>query len=227
MDENAPENTTSPSEKRAVRSRWQVGLRGLALLVVAVAVWMAYFVDRREIPRLESRIAALRPISRELFVDDPRQIAVVKREGMWYDENRWEIYLPEGSYRLCLATRQVDDLSPGVRRPADPVSLAPVVKSMPIGAGRHQVDLDLNPEQGVWKIAVGLDRAGRVEVEEPKEWGPDTGSSGGSEVSASEQRPADRPLVLFRRRFMKPDGKVPKGPTDGVLVWIERTAGPP
>jgi len=222
LGENAVSHTSGGPEKtpavgRPDRSRWQVGLGSLAFLVLVIAVWMTYFVNRLEIDRLESRIAALRPMSRELVVTDPSQIAAVGLTAMWFDENRWEVYLPEGSYRLRLATREVAT-----------DGLAPAVKSLPIGPGWHRVDLEIVPDKAVWKIAVGLDRAGRVEAEEPKEWASDRGSEGGGQVSRSQQQPADRPLVLFRRRFM-PLGRsaAPIGPTDGVLLWIERTAGPP
>ena len=50
----------SPAPPLARRRR-QVGLRTLFLLVIAFAVWITYFNDRRGIATLEKRIATLRP----------------------------------------------------------------------------------------------------------------------------------------------------------------------
>ncbi len=109
------------------RRRWQVGLRTLFLLMAAIAVWMGYSVNLRDNAALRARIEAMIPIAHELVIDDDAKIAVVKMEPYWYDENRWEIHLPDGSYRLCIATRGVDENG-----------FAPVKKSAAIGAGRHQ-----------------------------------------------------------------------------------------
>ena len=62
--------------------------------MAAIAVWMTCFLNRRQNARLEARIQALLPLVHELVIDDPAKIAVVKLEEYWYDENRWEVYLP-------------------------------------------------------------------------------------------------------------------------------------
>src|SRR5215468_248973 len=72
------------------------------LLMAAIAVWMAYFVNRRHNAALEARIKTMVPLAHELIIDDPKKIAVVRMEEYWYDENRWDLYLPEGRYRLCV-----------------------------------------------------------------------------------------------------------------------------
>jgi len=198
------------------RRRWQVGLRTMFLLTAAIAAWITVFINRRENAALESRIAAIRPLARELVVDDAQRIAVVKLEELWMDENRWDIYLPDGTYRLCVATRGIDD-----------EGLVPAVKSAPVAAGRHRVVLDQTLDGEARRIVVTWDGAKLLEVVEPKAWDPGTGSSGGGDYSRSTQLPDDKPAVLFRRRFSRPDAKgqvsSPVGPTDGLLLWIERT----
>ena len=48
----------------------------------------------------------------------------------------------------------------------------------------------------------------------------------------SEQFAPERPVILFRRRFMGPrddQGRsvVPEGPTAGVMLWIEKVKDEP
>jgi hypothetical protein len=209
-----------PAIKRADRRRWQVGLRTLFLLMAAVAVWMAYFINRRQSATLEARIKAMVPLAHELIIEDAKKIAVVKLEEYWYDENRWEISLPDGRYRLCVATRGIDDMG-----------LAPPVKSTPLKAGRHHIELEQRRDHDVWRVTVLWDETALLAVEERKDWDPGHGSAGGGQFARSEQLSPDKPVVLFRRRFMREVGKdqitqitTPPGPTEGILLWIERIA---
>jgi hypothetical protein len=186
--------------------------------MAAIAAWMAYFVNRRHNADLEARVNALVPLAHELVIEDPQKIAVVKLEEYWYDENRWEIHLPVGRYRLCVSTRGIDD-----------TGLAPAVKSTPIEAGRHLLALEQRRVNDAWRVTVLGNGRELLAVEEPKTWDPGSGSEGGGQYAVSEPLPPDQPAVLFRRRFMRPNGKggatTPLGPTEGILMWIERTPG--
>lgn len=201
------------------RRWWQVGLRTLLLLTAALAVWMAFFINRRQNAVLEARIGAMVPLAHELIVGDEKKIAVVKLEEYWYDENRWDLYLPRGRYRLCLATRDLTD-----------AGLPPALRSVPIAAGLHHLALEQWQDQDAWRITVTGDGAEKLSVVEPKEWNPGRGSTGGGQYPVSEQLPPDKPAVLFRRRFMREDCKgrmtTPSGPSEGILLWIEPMSGP-
>ncbi|WP_406697783.1 hypothetical protein V5E97_02850 [Singulisphaera sp. Ch08] len=206
-------------ERRPVRRRWQVGLRTLFLLTAVIAVWMTVLINREQNKSIEARIQTLRPLARELVIDDPNKIAVVKREERWYDENRWDIHLPAGQYWLCVATRGIDQNG-----------FAPVVKSERIEAGRHGLELEQKRVGTGWQVNITQDGTKRLSLEEPQEWDPATGSSGGGQYSLSTQLPADKPFVLFRRRFTRPNAQgqvtTPIGPCDGILLWIERVKFP-
>jgi hypothetical protein len=107
--------------------------------------------------------------------------------------------------------------------------LAPVAGSRPIGPGRHRLALEQRLDKDVWHTNVAWDGTGLLAVEEPKDWDPGLGSSGGGYFSVSEQLAADKPAVLFRRRFSRKDGNgqmaTPGGPTEGILLWIEKVGG--
>ena len=206
------------------RGRWQVGLRTVLLLTAAVAVWLTYAIERRRIADLTTRIASLSPLARELVVDDTGKIAVVKREELWYDENRWDVHLPAGRrYRLCLATRGI----------AEGVFPSPVA-SAPLAPGRHVLAVDQFRDGDGWRVDAECDGTRLVSMTEPKGWDPGSGASGGGSYQVSEQLAPERPVILFHRRFMGPRddrgrSTVPEGPTAGVMLWIEpdaRAAGP-
>ena len=180
MTESLPQlhepGTSSPAFARPSRRRWQIGLRTFFLLMAAIAVWMSYFINRRDIASLkerlettvplahqlilEARIETMAPLAHELIVDDPTQIAVVKLKEHRFDDNRWEIYLPDGTYRLCLATRGITY-----------AGLTPERKSVPITAGRHQLALEQQFDQEVWHITALWDHAKLIGIEETKDWG--------------------------------------------------------
>lgn len=198
------------------RARWQFGLRSLVLLTAAVAVWLTYALERRRIADLSTRIASLRALAHDLVVDDPGKIAVVKREELWYDENRWDIHLPAGCrYRLCLATRGIADQ--GFPTPA---------ASAPISPGRHIVAVDQVRDGDGWRITAACDGKSVLTIAEPKEWDPGTGASISSDYQVSQQIDPGESVVLFRRRFKGPrnpqgSSTLPQGPTSGVMLWIE------
>jgi hypothetical protein len=77
-----------------------------------------------------------------------------------------------------------------------------------------------------WRVDAECDGTRLVSATELKEWDPGTGSTGGGQHQVSEQFAAERPVILFHRRFMGPRddhgrSAMPEGPTAGVMLWIE------
>jgi hypothetical protein len=208
-----PENSF-PAVDRPGRRRWQIGLRTCFLLMAAIAVWMAYFINRRDIASLEPRVRRMVPLTHELVVKNPKQIAAVKLDERWFDETRWEIFLPDGEYRLCLATRGITG-----------TGLTPESKSVPITAGRHQLSLEQQLDNEVWRVTTLWDEAKLIAIEEPKDWGEISGYRG--QILGNKQLSPDQPLILYRRRFKNATENSPltdsSPPTDGILLWIERS----
>jgi hypothetical protein len=200
------------------RRHWQIGMRTLFLVVFAIAVWMTYLVNRRHNAWLQQRIANMRPLARELIVDDETKIAVVKLDELWMDDNRWEIYLPPGQYRLCLATRGIQDKG-----------LVPPVKTARVAPGRHSLSIVQTEYKSGWRVTVNLDGSDQIVVDEPKEWDAGHGSSDSGGYSTSTQLAADEPAVFVRRTFMRPNPRggysTSGGPVEGLLLWVERVRG--
>jgi hypothetical protein len=80
-------------------------------------------------------------------------------------------------------------------------------------------------DQAVHRIAITCDEDAMLVLEEPEEWDLGFGNEGGGDFAPSSQLAVNRRVVLFRRRFMRPaaagQSMAPKGPTDGLLLWIQ------
>jgi hypothetical protein len=210
------ELASEPASRRVGRRPWQFGLRTAFLITAAIAAWTAVFVNRRESEQLRTRIQTIRPLARELVVDDPDQTAVVKLDEMWYDENGWDLYLPAGQYRVCLATRGIDR-----------DGKAQAKASAPIAPGRHRLTFEQTQNAEARRLVIQNDGARLLETVEDYDKKSFSGWSSHGVFTTSIQRPADEPLFLFRRQYFVPrtDGSssVTEDPSDGVLIWIERT----
>jgi hypothetical protein len=206
-------NTGVPIEPK--RKRRFFGLSTLILLIAAIAVWFSVHVNRRRIDALKIRIAQFSEPAPELDIADPAKIAVLKHAQQGSNLHDWDVYLPKGRYRLRLATRAI------VER-----VLSAEAKSVSIDSGRHHVSLERESDGKKHRITLACDGKTVLVVEESKEWYPERGSSSDNNFDRSEQLGADRPVVLYRERFMKPTSPgvsqwTPE-PTEGMLLWIEQ-----
>jgi hypothetical protein len=188
-------------------------LRVLILLLAAIAVWTTCEINRRRIGALETKIAATRPLVRELVIDDPDRAAVMKLEQAWDDDEEMEVYLPDGQYRLCVATRGIGD-----------TGLSSPTKIMKLGAGQHLIALNVLEETSNWRVTVRTDLHGKMVIDEPRAWG-----SRGSRTVFVKDGPSDmnQPLVLIRKNFTRPVMRTGgftsfEAVPEGILLWIEK-----
>lgn len=241
-DQDTPRTAVA---NRFRRRRPQFGLLTLLLLASAFTVWVAYFNNRSAIPDLRARLDGIRPFIRELYVDDTSQIAVVKLEERWIGDNRWQVYLPSASnYRLCLATREVPD-SPlifvkaknGVAQIANPPYFPAKFESHDLASGIHTFELEsevvgakLNGlVGGEWKTSIREEGGIVLEIEEPRSWGQAAVASPDGHLAESRQYAPDQPVTLHRSRYLRTTGRFDwtggtdlPGPSDGILLWIEK-----
>jgi hypothetical protein len=216
-----PVEPTNPADAapRHDPKRWQIRLQTLLLVTAAIAVWMMAFLNDRENRVLRARIDATSPVAHELIIDDPGQIAVVKLDEWWNFEHEWDISLPDGRYRLCLATRGIAFQG-----------LAPVASSKPISAGRHRVRLHAPLDEKTQTVTADWDGKAPLSVEAPRYSRDGSTWTEEQPFTVSEQVPAGEPVVLLRRRITQLSGTgtspASEEPTEGILLWIERAPGP-
>jgi hypothetical protein len=216
MSLGAALGSTSPPDAGAThdrnRSRWQVRIRTLILVMAAIAVWIAFVINRRQNALLRERIHQMRLIAHDLVINDDNRIAVVSLDELWYDQDDWDIYLPHREYRLCIATR-------GITRDGRNPSK---YEFRPIKPGRHRISLKKITNGQSWDVMVLTDGSEFLTVNEPGDWGVARGSSGfGDQFSVSEQLSPDQPVCLFRRQFWDGPPSSSSGSSDGIQLWLE------
>ncbi len=205
--------------------KWQVrwSIRTLMLVSAVVCVWSVAIQYRLANPKLRSRIEALQRLESKLDVDDLTQIAAAPRRKSWFDESIWDLYVPPGqTATLHLATRSI---------PMDD-ELVVDTTSTALGEGKHTFELIIEELDEQWSIRVELGGKVLLERTEPLDWNPKNSSSGGIAHRRTKQTDARSGILeLFRRRFRQ---KTANGvwrdtvePTNGVLLWLERSEASP
>jgi len=215
-----PVPAAAPAVGPHQRSRLQFGVRGILLLTALVAVWGTHSLNRRSIEQLQARLPSMRAIAAELTVADPSRISVIKLPAMWFDEQKWELFLPSNEYQLCLATEEVDEQG-----------LAPVDRQLPLPQGRVRLELAKKRTDAGWQVTVLHDDQVVLTVDKPQSWDSDNGSSGGGHFDRQQEFLPDEQVILMRRRFMvrisPTRSQSPQGPAAGVLLWLEKPAADP
>lgn len=204
--------------------RWQLGLRGLILLVVVAALGFSIAADRRRIADLTPRVERLQAMVGELEVADPAQPAAMMTNENWAESLSWDVDLPPGPrYRLAVATRGIED---GDQFPEP-------LRSAPLAPGRYRLRASQDRRGATYILKIEAGDTLLLEAEESPTWGGMGYHAAGAlmvmplDVGRTIQRPVGQPLPLYRRRFGRPvpggNGRweTPDGPDEGVLLWIE------
>lgn len=185
------------------------------LLTAVVAAWAPYVRFRQQIPKIRQQIVSLREMAQEMIVEDPNQITIVYLPQTWDDEHQWDIYLPEGNYRMRLAAMEIDDNG-----------FPPEVQQTLLSGGRHRIGLLQSAEEDCWRITVTVDDRPSIETVESLDWHPRPSFPGFGGYENRMQVSADEPVTLFGQQFTQPTASgyitTPKGPSGGLKLWIER-----
>ncbi len=213
MSESVTEAQDAPVESMPRKRRSVFNLQNMLLLVAAIGVWTSWWFKQQDIARLKARIAVMRPIARELEVDDPKKFAVVQLDAHWSDDHQWDVHVPDGKFDLCIATRGIKEANVPIKATAR-VSIPP---------GRHRLSLDQVETDKGWRVSVRQDGNEILGVDEPKEWRTSTGSSTVSGYAKSTQLPTEKPMMLMHRRFTKTGANRNVWNIqleEGVVLWI-------
>ena len=71
----------------------KISLLTMLLLIAVIAVWLNYFVNARENVNLSHRLTSFKKMARELDVEDPDLLHVIRREP---EGDNWHVHVPEG-----------------------------------------------------------------------------------------------------------------------------------
>jgi len=187
------------------------------LLMAAVAIGIAYRNVRQDTNVIRAQIPGLLAAARELEIDDPKRFAVVSRLPQWSGETIWDVYLPEGrSLELSLAMDKVSSDN----------SFTKPLHRVFIDSGVRKIEFKYETQAKLSIASLLVDDTVVIEERRPKDWEPRFGSTGGGQIHLSQQYDPDKPLVLFRRRFVTRNARggaagTPKSPSQGILIWIE------
>jgi hypothetical protein len=200
----------------------QIGLRRLLILMLCAATWLAYATSQLRLTRMVSKQAMLRELSRDLVIDNPSQFAIVALDSELDASEAWECYVPDNGYELCLATRDIDLAG----YPAEH-------QSVPIPAGRYLIAVkeQTKPAKApdakeAILITVQRDRQLILEKSEAADWLTTSSSNATGQGSLSQQYDGKTPIDLLRKRIQVRTSPTtaapPTGPSNGVLLWIQR-----
>lgn len=204
-------------EKRLGMLQWN--LQTQLLLTLAVAIWIGFVCYQQQNSDLMRKIAPLQQMAAERLTEDPYRISIVRLPDTWNKEELWEVHLPEGQYRMYLATRGIN-----------PTGLAVAREEAPISSGRRRIELRRTEDEGVWSVAVFVDDQIVIQATETSDWNPDAGfvEHGGCS-NLCEQVSPNKPVILVHRRF--PQRQIggtystsTENATNGLLLWIERVS---
>ena len=203
----------------------QVSLLSLLLLIAACGIWIAYRKAVADIAGLEQQLAGLRRIARELIVEDPKQIAAVKRLPQMYNENIWDVYIPEIQGKHFELRLAMDDVPSTNQR--ESFQLEPLKQAI-LMPGKHAIELRYNAKDSQENAVLTVLVNGETVIEEirPEDWVDSSGSSSSSSVgSKSKSFDIDKPVCLRNTRFTvtQKNGitRAPQEPGPGILLWIE------
>lgn len=144
MTDSASDSATNADAKG--RIQWNIGT--LLCLTALVAAGLSYWQVSSRAVRIRKDIQEMKILAQELVVSDPTQYASISLRDSWFDEQRFQVYLPPGAtYQLHLATRRIAERSKG--------AAPPLGKSVVLRSGTHIVTFvaSRSDDDGSWTVS--------------------------------------------------------------------------
>ncbi len=216
--------------EKSVNRRWQLSLSTMLLLVTLFAVGAGFVKARHDRNELQRLLATLRPMTRELSVDNPTQIAVVRRVPTLSNELIFDAYIPKPLvptqvHRLCLVLEEIVDSGPFdvlFPQPTGSFDLQPGIHSIEL----RSTEADKNDVNSEHRFVVLVDGETVIKAKRPAVWQASNGWTSYGTISQSQAFDAKEAVQLLRRRNNEPNKNFSlsapaKKPTNGVLLWID------
>jgi len=202
----------------------QLSLANILLLVTAVAIGVSLWIKYDRNRWYEGRLPGLRNAARELNVNDLNLLHAVAPHPEWFDEKKWEIFVPEnGKFWIHAATEKV---------PADASSDEPpdVESSFQLSPGRHTIELRINRAKRKTQsneVEVLIDEKNGILIEKVYDWYPvDCSCSSSVDIEVSKSYASGENARLIRREFRPNNMKnVTNTHFNGVFLWISEDSG--
>jgi len=197
------------------RKSLQIGLRHLLVITLCSAVWIAVWINRRRANQLDAKLNDLRIVARELVIKDPTKLAVVYLDPNWFNNHRWQIYLPKTNARLCFGMRGIDSFG-----------FPTMFQSIPLKEGRFELQLENLETDDGFRIHVTRDQELLFDVKET-EWRGKSGAMTTWLINPTQQNDLLFPFVLLRERFTAQivgssgSTTLPNEANNGILLWIQ------
>ncbi len=155
----------------------------------------------------------------ELVIDDPARIAIVQLASNWYDEKRWEIYIPNSKFQICFSMSGIGD----VGMPEEYQSV-----QMPFGKSELKIrELGDNDEK---RLQVTSDGKMVFDIKSPQDLNRlQFATTSPNQTRQSQQNDAIIPIVGYpvRNGFSsRPSDQIapflhPENPENKIILWIQ------
>jgi hypothetical protein len=197
--------------RNATRRNFRFGLRSLLLLFAAIGSWLVYAKHRETYVALDKEVAVMKRLLGEVSVTDDTQFAIAAEPAIWNDERVWNVYLPEGTFRICLAFQAVNDTSFPVHE-----------HRARINSGHHRIVVRRD-QKGTVSVLIDGDEV-MTDVGEPKTIAAPQERNWFRPVQSNRtmQHSTETNLELVREVSVGTSGTAEGSPA-GLLIWIEKT----
>ena len=218
-----PDDLTPPQateSKRRFRFL-QVGISTFLLGIACTAVWFHHLLNLERAKTFKTKLDASQPLSRELFVNDARKVAIVQGMSFEMDRREWKVYLPNDGWELRVATRGVISSIPGQDKVPEAAG------SSKLSGGIHEIELNQTQKDDGWVVIVRMDGNDAIVVRETKDWNPAGSSSESNYFETLKEVAANAPISLMYReyydRMTNPGSSVRVEGDTGLLLWLHPT----
>jgi hypothetical protein len=193
--------------------RFRFGIFDMFMLVTLAIVFASHIVTSRELRQIKVERRRIREEIGYLNVDDKSKAYI--RPVPSTDPLTWKtrIYLPKGSYRVCVAFEWLEDGFPKPLRLPRSIGGG---EEFILTAGLHRSD------DGVWSLSVwNPDVGSRYVDKEGRDWLGDLQSTYFPSRQGAYSSKERIPLVRQKVRRQRPPSREADGAIKGLMIWIE------